>query len=146
MKSNIIIKWIPMLFIAVSLFFPEDKIFAESVIVICNNSVSEDSLTKEDIKNIFLGMKTTWSNNQKIVFVTLKEGDVHDIFLKEYIGKTIFQYANYWKKQVFTGKGKPPKSFETEEELVNYVADTEGAVGYISPGVENSRVKIISVH
>jgi hypothetical protein len=43
----------------------------------------------------------------------------------------------------------PPKSIGTEAELIAYVAETKGALGYISsdnvPGDSQSVVKIISV-
>jgi len=120
--------------------------FAENVIIICHPDVPENSLNKNDIKNIFLGKKTEWGDNKKIIFVVLKENETHETFLKEYVEKTSFQYLNYWKKQVFTGKGKPPKSFDTENELIDYVANTEGAIGYVSAGIEKKNVKVISVH
>ena len=33
---------------------------------------------------------------------------------------------------MFTGKGNPPKSFDTEEALIDYVAKTSGTIGYVS--------------
>ncbi len=126
-------------------FSAQNAFASDDVIIICNKNVYDDTLSRKDIKNIFLGRKTEWSNKQKIIFVTLKNTDVHEIFLKKYVGKTSFQYANFWKKQLFTGKGKPPKSFNTEESLRDYVADTDGTIGYISSVPDKSKVKIISV-
>ncbi|MBW1940195.1 MAG: substrate-binding domain-containing protein [Deltaproteobacteria bacterium] len=116
------------------------------VIIIGNKNVPASSLSKKDIQNIYLGRKTKWDNNQKIIFVTLKKGEVHKRFIKEYVGKTSAQYRNYWKKQVFTGKGKAPKCFDAEEKLVDYVANTEGAIGYISSGTNKDSVKTISTN
>jgi ABC-type phosphate transport system substrate-binding protein len=39
---------------------------------------------------------------------------------------------NYFRTLVFTGKGSPPKSFATTDEIIQYVANTEGAIGYVS--------------
>ncbi|MCP4348533.1 MAG: hypothetical protein GY795_23875 [Desulfobacterales bacterium] len=126
-------------------FFAQNAFASDDVIIICNKNVCDETLSRKDIKNIFLGRKTEWSNKQKIIFVTLKNKEVHKVFLKEYVGKTPFQYTNYWKKQLFTGKGKPPKSFNTEESLMDYIANTDGAIGYLSSAPEKSKVKIISV-
>ncbi len=101
-------------------------------LVIVNAEVKEAKLTKGDVANIFLGKKSTYSDKSKIVIVTLKEGAAHTGFLKTYLGKTPAQFKNYWKKLVFTGKAKQPKSFKTEKELVEYVGKTKGAIGYIS--------------
>ena len=47
-------------------------------------------------------------------------------------------------EQIFTGEGKYPKTFETETELINYVAREKDAVGYISSPPGN-RVKVITI-
>ena len=90
------------------------------------------SLEKGDIKKIFLGSKNTWDGEQVINFVVMKDNTVHEEFVKKYTQKTESQFKRYWRKQVFTGKGISPKSFRTEAEVVQYVANTDGAIGYIS--------------
>ena len=120
--------------------------FAADVVIVCNKNVPEDSLSKGEVKNIFLGKKTRWRNDEKIIFVISEASEAHKTFLKEYIGKNAFQYANYWKKQVFTGKGKPPKSFGTEESLLDYVSDTEGAIGYLPSEAPGNTVKTIPIN
>ncbi len=102
-------------------------------LIIANNGVKDVKLLKGDVANIFLGKKTTFSDKSKIVFVTLAKSKTHEGFLKTCLNKTPSQFANYWKKQVFTGKAKAPKAFKTEKELVDFVAKTKGAIGYISP-------------
>lgn len=107
------------------------------VVIIGNKNIPESSLSKTDIQNIFLGKKTKLDST-KITFVMLKSGDVHKSFLKEYLSRTPAQYKKYWKKIVFTGKGKAPKAFKTEEDLIEYVKNTEKAIGYIgSDTVQN---------
>lgn len=111
--------------------FAEDAEKKTKVTLIVNHSVSQDHLSKEDIRNIYLGKKTRWSNGNTIHFVTLKEGEVHEEFLRIYLSKTAKQYDNYWKKQIFTGQGAPPKSFPSEEELLKYIATTKDTIGYV---------------
>jgi ABC-type phosphate transport system substrate-binding protein len=100
------------------------------VVIIGNQTVPEKPLSTTDVQNIFLGKKTKL-NSTKITFVILKAGEVHERFLKEYLSRTPSQYTKYWKKMVFTGKGKAPKAFATEADLVEYVEKTEGAIGYV---------------
>lgn len=115
------------------------------VVVIANKNVSETSMTKDKVKNIFLGKIVKWQDQSRIHFVTLK-GDVHKNFLKEYIGRSETQYKTYWKKILFTGKGSMPKTFKTEQEMTQYVANTEGAVGYINKNTASENVVTISVN
>lgn len=119
--------------------------FADDAVVIANKNVPSSTLSSDDIKQIFLGNKTSWDNGDKIVFVVQDRTDTADAFLKAYIRKSASQYDNYWKKQVFTGKGKAPKSFSSDQELAEFVANTPGAIGYVSSGANANDTKTISV-
>ena len=66
-----------------------------------------------------------------MVICALQSGNVHKAFLKKYVGKSASQFRNHWKRLEFTGKGKPPKWFSSEEKL-EYVAEKPGAIGYVS--------------
>lgn len=125
------------------------------VVVIANNGAPDGTMTKAELQKIFLGKSTKWSNGKTVRFVNLKSGKVHGAFTKEYTGKTASQYRNYWRKRVFTGKGRMPKTYTTERKLLEHVAKTPGAVGYVSkktaedpkivndPKTGKARVKII---
>lgn len=105
-------------------------------ILIVNNSIKDEVFNRADIESIFLGKKTRWSNGLKTVPVTMKEGEIHELFIHEVIRKSINAYMNYWRKMIFTGKGVMPISFETNEEILQYVNDTPGAIGYLSDAVK----------
>ncbi len=119
-------------------------------LVVANTSLSGDALSKQDIRAIFLGKKSAVAG-QNVVIVTLAGGDVHKAFLKSVVGKTPSQFSSHWKKIVFTGKGKMPKSFKTEEELLAFVSNTKGGIGYVGAGasadsrVQGGRVKVLTV-
>lgn len=115
------------------------------VVVIANKGVSQDSLTKDEIKNIFLGKMVKWPDNSSIHFVTSK-ADVHGAFLKMYINRSTSQFRNYWRKMVFTGKGQKPKAFQSDEELIQYVSETQGAIGYVGKDAALKNVKTITVN
>ena len=115
------------------------------VIIITNKSVDETRLTKQDIQKIFLGKESQWPDNTKIHVVNLKNDEIHKAFLKEYIGRSATQYKNWWKKMLFTGKGDPPQEFDSVEGLVEFVAKTKGAIGYIDTTPANENVKAITV-
>ena len=117
---------------------------AGDVIVIVNKSVSESSLDQKFIKSIYLGKKTSWNDGSNITFVVLN-GDVHDTFLKKYVGKKASQFNAFWKKQIFTGKGIPPKKLDSEKAMVEFVAQTPGAIGYVSANAKVANVKTITV-
>lgn len=119
---------------------------AGDVLIISNKSVSADSLTSDDVKKIFVGKKTRWDDNKKINFVLLDKSNVHKDFLREYVKRTPEQYRRFWKKQVFTGKGRRPISFKNERDMIEYVANTSGAVGYVSASAASDKVKVLNIN
>ncbi len=118
---------------------------SQEVVIIANKSVETSTLSPAQLKEIFLGKCTRWENGDKINIVILKHTDTHKSFLKTYVKRSPSQFTNYWRKQVFTGKGESPKAFKSERELVDYVANVKGAIGYITKGTHTDRVKILSV-
>lgn len=133
-------------FLIVSLcLVPIGNVFGDDgPFIILNKSIPENSLTNAEIGNIFLGKKTTWSNNNKITFVILADGDTHKQFVRTYLNKSQSQFRNYWKQMLFTGKGIIPQTFTNEEKLIEYVSQNENTIGYISKKITAPGVKLIS--
>jgi len=104
-----------------------------------------ESLSRDAVQEIFLGRKTRWSDGRKIVLATLKEGRAHEVFLWRYVGKTPHQFRNYWKAQVFTGRGASPAAFASPDELSEFVKNTSGAIGYLPAGAYQSRLKNVLI-
>lgn len=74
----------------------------------------------------------------------MKNKSIHKEFLKQYIGKTQPQFRNYWRKKVFTGKGRAPKKNDSSEAMIQFVTENSGAIGYIPKESFNDSVKNLS--
>lgn len=118
---------------------------AADLVMVGNRSVPVSELSASDIQSIYLGKKKVWDNGMKIELAVLGDGPVTDKFLKDYVKKNSNTFDTYWKKQVFTGGGKPPVKFEKEKDLVEYVSSNKGAMGYVSSQSVSENVKIILV-
>jgi hypothetical protein len=119
---------------------------AGEIVVIANKDVPLTSIDGDVLKNIFLAKKTQWDNGHKIDFVTLKCCDIQKDFLKTYLKKTPTQYQRYFRTLIFTGKGKAPRTLTTGAEVVSYVSNSKGAIGYVSSGAETGLAKILTVN
>jgi ABC-type phosphate transport system substrate-binding protein len=119
-------------------------IFAGDFSVVVNKANDVSSISKGDLKKIYLGKKTTWPNGNTIKVAALKKGPAHTAFLKAVVKKAPSAFSLLWKKAVFTGTGNPPKFFDNEADLLKYIEDTPGAIGYAS--VTSSSVKEITVN
>jgi ABC-type phosphate transport system substrate-binding protein len=124
-------QWFILLILFVVLFLTTASSSFADIIIICNKSVPATTISKSELKDIFLGKKTKWDNGQKIRFILMKDSSIHNLFLKKYVKKTSSQYRNHWKQLVFTGKGRAPQKFDSVEQVLKYVAVTDGAIAYI---------------
>ncbi len=118
---------------------------AAEVVIIGNPSLPGPNLEAKDLVRIYLGKQTRWDDNKAIVPVMLKASPVHEDFVETYLGRSPHRFVTYWRQMVFTGKGTPPRSFASEEELIAYVAATPGAVGYASATTDVRDVKVLPV-
>ena len=120
--------------------------FAATTVVIANSSVTDASLTKSQLTDIYTKKTTTWTDGAKIVPVTLSRGsEVQNDFLNKVMGMGVREYTSYWVEAVFTGSGTPPKAFNSETELVEFVEKTPGAIGFISAETPKGKTKTITI-
>ncbi|HLP48389.1 MAG TPA: hypothetical protein VK469_20785 [Candidatus Kapabacteria bacterium] len=113
--------------------------------IITNPGAQVLELKKKDIRDIYTGVKTMWDTGGKVIIAIVEGSKLHKQFLAEYVNKTPIQFRNYWREKVFTGEGENPKTFKTEEGLIDFVANTRGAIGYISAPPENG-VTIVKIN
>ncbi len=130
-----------LLFITLS----EANIFASEAIVIGNKDLSVTTLSKETIQNIFLGQQTTWEDGSKIKFAYLQLDPTDKIFLREYMYYTNVRYIRHWRSQVFSGKGEMPPMLQSDEEMLKFIKENKGSIGFVTSGADTSSVKTLIV-
>ncbi|MEW6079823.1 MAG: hypothetical protein AB1724_18595 [Thermodesulfobacteriota bacterium] len=113
--------------------------------VIANPSVTVTAIDKNTLKKLFTGQQVTWGDGRPVKSALLTEGETHDRFVGGYLDKTPSQFQTYWRKMVFTGQGIQPPAFDNEQKLIEYVAGTEGAIGYISSSTTAAGTKTLQV-
>jgi ABC-type phosphate transport system substrate-binding protein len=117
---------------------------AQDIVLVANKGVLISKITDADVRAIFMGAKTRFSDGSHAVPVTLKGGPAHEVFLKNYLGESPADYRAQWRKAVFTGQGAMPRAFESESAVIEYVSATPGAVGYVSRISREDQVKCLS--
>jgi ABC-type phosphate transport system substrate-binding protein len=115
------------------------------VLVIVNPGVSASNVSRTEIHDIFTGTSSTLKGGGQVIPVLLKPGPTHDRFLSLYIGKSDSGFRAGWRSILFSGQGVMPKTLESDAAVVQYVAHTPGAIGYIAPVTPHDGVKILTV-
>lgn len=120
---------------------------AQDIVLVVNKEVRISAIKADDLRNVFSGEKTRFADGSRVVPVTLKGGAIHEVFLRNHLGESPEEFRAQWRKAVFTGQGAMPKAFDSESALLEYIAVTPGALGYVSrifPQYEGT-VKVILV-
>lgn len=116
------------------------------VAVITHPGVKEIGLSKTKLAQIYLGKMKNYSNGKNIKAVDLpKNSAAHKKFYKSVVKKSDSAMNRHWSKLKFTGKGKPPKKLDTARDVIKWVANTEGAIGYIDGKYLNKSVKVVLI-
>ncbi|ETR74027.1 MAG: ABC-type phosphate transport system, periplasmic component [Candidatus Magnetoglobus multicellularis str. Araruama] len=136
-----------LILICIFLFLSSSNVVAEKLLFIMNNSVQE-KVNKDKIKKIYLGRKSKWDNHQRIIFFTFDSSEIITAFTRTFLGKSKHQFDNYWKRQLFTGKGSIPKSIKTLDKALEIIAQTKGSIMFIpsqDQEINYNNIRIISI-
>jgi len=126
-------------------FIPEAGAGDQEILIIVNKETSIKTLGLNTLMDIYTNNKTKWDNGEKIYVSMLKKGPIHETFSNQMIGMEPKKLIGIWKKVIFTGLGTPPKVLTTEAEMIQYVASTKGAIGYISTSTPAESVKVFTL-
>ncbi len=117
---------------------------AAEVKVIANLSVPASAISADDLRSVFLETKASLDGAHAEP-VLQKSGGTHEMFLKEYLGKTDAALQTYYRSLVFTGKASMPKTLASDADVVAHVAKTKGAIGYVGASASTTGVKTLEV-
>ena len=113
------------------------------VAVIANKSVPVDTIKKSELLDFYTGDIKKWHDEQPVVILDLKpRGDTKKAFYK-FLGKSPSRMKSIWLKMMLSGEGDPPLSMRSEDELLQKVASTPGAIGFVSQRRVNGDVKTL---
>ncbi len=59
--------------------------------------------------------------------------------------RSVITIEVYWKRMVFSGRTLPPKILASDAEILDFVRDTPGAVGYVAADADTRGVKTLAV-
>lgn len=114
--------------------------FAQGVAVIANPSAP--SLTKEQIKAIFLGISSTLPDGTIAYPIMMKGDGAKERFLREFLGVSPSVYKAHWLQKALAGEGVPPKEL-TSEEILDIVKTQKGAIGIVPLDKVGGGVKVL---
>lgn len=105
------------------LFF---DVHAKVIVVASTNDPIK--LTRQEVKALFMGGAVSY----ELKAVSLKPKHMSRVqFNANVFGLTESRIQSYWAQMRFSGKGKPPQELESEEAVLRYLKNNQGAASYL---------------
>lgn len=119
---------------------------SNDVIIITHKDVPE--IDANDLKNVYLG-KLYVVKNINLLPVNSQSGSLlKKEFLQKFINQDEDAYIGYWTVRRYIGKGVPPIEINSQQEIISFVENHAGAIGYIDKvstlAINNSSIKILT--
>lgn len=103
-----------------------------------------DHFNKAELIELFMGKSATLPNGQRALPLDHPENSpLREEFYYKLTGKSPAQVRAYWAKLSFTGKGTPPRMAPSGSDIRKMVANTPGAIGYVSKADLDPSVKVV---
>ena len=119
---------------------------AQGITVITNTSVDRNELQLKDLRAIYTMKKRLWSDGHAIqVYVLAPEQESHREFCKQVLGVFPRQLQSIWHRLVYSGTGEAPIELNSEQEMIDVISSTKGAIGYIQQEKDHEQINILSI-
>jgi ABC-type phosphate transport system substrate-binding protein len=115
-------------------------------VVVAHPSVRAEAVSRGELSRMFLRLSTEWSGGGHVRPVDqAKASPLREAFSRDVLGKTVAALDQFWTQSIFSGRAVPPVEKRGDAEVLAYVRDTPGAVGYVSAAASAEGVKRLSV-
>ncbi len=128
-------------FLLILVFIAQSYNYAQISVVVSKSS--SEKLTKNEVIEIFSGVRLTWSNGSKVQVIDQSDTEIGKSFYDHFLGKSVNQVRVQWTKLVLSGQTIAPIKAQNDDEVKKNVSSKQNAVGYISSKSLDDSVKEI---
>lgn len=114
--------------------------------LIAHPDTGVDALTRNEARLFFTMRLKNWPNGTAVkVFVLPDNHPLHGIFANRILELYPYQLRRVWDRQLFSGTGQAPTTVANEQDMLERVATTPGAVGYANGPVSSPGLRVLEV-
>ena len=120
---------------------------ADSLGIVVNRSNPVENLSFAELRKIFLGEQSHWSNGRRITVVMLEPGkQERQAVLTQIYRMDDKDFNKHFLQGMFTGEvHAAPKTLATPTEVLKFVFNVPGAIGYVRVTEADDSVKVVHV-
>lgn len=126
MKSKLIAS------LTVALTLLSGSAFAAEKVVVIVNAKNTQTLSADDVKNIYNDNVVTWSNGARISAYDLPmKSDARETFSRKVLGASARDVATEWANKKITNTAKNPPATKPDSVVLSNVGKDADAIGYV---------------
>ena len=119
---------------------------ADAFLVVVHPDARIESVSRAELSKIFLGRLGTWSDGTPALPVDQLPGrPARRWFSRRVHGRSVVSVEVYWKRRIFSGRGVPPAELDSDRQVLEFVHDHPGAVGYVGSGQSLAGVRELAL-
>jgi ABC-type phosphate transport system substrate-binding protein len=121
-----------------------DASSARAADIIVNKTVPIAQHTLADTRAIFAMRKRVWPNGKQIIVFSLSDSSsTHKDFVKNNLRIFPHQLRRVWDRLIFAGTGEAPIQLDSEQDMIDKIANTPDSIGYIqNKPPENEKIRL----
>ena len=114
--------------------------------VIVNEKINAETITSANLKAIYAGNMNFWPTGERVRAARLNdESSLTTQFLNEVMQNTLPEFLQHWRHKLFAGRALPPKKVENDADMIRFVKEYEGAIGFVSNGTNTKAAGVKSI-
>jgi ABC-type phosphate transport system substrate-binding protein len=117
----------------------------QEVDIVVNTSNKIDPLTRDEVRRIFIGDKSSWAGGKHITVLMLAPDQPERAFiLQELFKMNESEYTKYFLQAAFTGHVlAAPRDLPSAAQMKAQVAANPNAIGYLNRDDVNENVRVV---
>jgi len=114
--------------------------------IIAHPAVQVEALSQAQLRSIYLMRQVVWPDGVAIRVFTLAPRSAANLqFCRDQLQLFPYQLERVWQKLTYSGTGTPPTELQDQQAMLQAIAATPGAIGYIEKQDETQVVKVIPI-
>lgn len=120
-----------------------EPVVAENDVLVVIVSAHTDAmeLSRSELIHLYMGRINRLPSG--VSALPLDLDSARDVFYAGLVNKRLAEINAYWARLVFSGKASPPHRVGTVAEMLDLVANTRGAIGYVYKAEADERVRVV---
>lgn len=116
----------------------------DTIAVIAHKSLFDDKIDKRTLQRVFAMVNESWPDGREVQIIDLlNDEDPTKASFYTFMERPPLIFKRIWIQKKYSGNGQQPISVESESEMIQIVAETAGAIGYVRIENLTSDVKVL---